>query len=378
MYPSAEMYPRSTTHACRLLLAALLLPAWHLAAADEVDARLTAQEVSAGQPAELTLVATSEGSGQALSPPDLSALDAAFEVLDRQTQRRVGIINGRRREQITLRLLLMPKHAGEIEIEIPGISFGSARSDPLTLRVTGTRGQPVDSTGLKRSPPPPEALAIPEGLLAPGQQASDQPSWDVPGQVWGMQSPWASQWPSSPWPGSPFTPPGGGEEGQPKELPRFDPPRFDQQQERQTRPAADRADEGSGLWMWISLILAAALVASLVRRQRPAAPVSGRPAVQSVAAPPDPLGTAIERVREAYRRGDAAAARDGLLHWASLRWPKDPPNNLSRLAQRLQPPLRNHVTDLEKAFFSPEPIQWDLRPVADELGALARTGPEAA
>lgn len=363
------MYPRSTA-----IIAFVLLLCAQQAPADTVDARLSSASVTAGQPAELILTATSDGSGQSLSAPDLSVLETWFDILDRQTQRRVSVINGRRREQVTLRLMLMPRHAGKVTI--PAIAFGPSKSMPLTLTVTGNVGDGAD-TSLRDPAAAGESLATPRDFT-PSNDTTERPSgpapWDIAGQGQGVQSPWASQWPGAPWPGNPFAPPGGGREQQPLNPPRLDTPA----RVREETPASHAAaaeTERSNPWFWVSMVLAAALAASLLRRRRPAAaPIPGHPAPPEAETPPDPLTTAVERVREAYRRGDAAAAREALLYWAGLRWPDDPPNNLSRLAQRLAPPLRGQVTDLERAFFSPKPIQWDLEPVADALAAQPATG----
>jgi hypothetical protein len=75
------------------------------------------------------------------------------------------------------------------------------------------------------------------------------------------------------------------------------------------------------------------------------------------------LSLAIDAVRSAYRAGDAGAARDALLAWAALALPEEKPSNLARLAQRCQQPLNNQILLLERAFFSPESIDWEQQPV---------------
>jgi hypothetical protein len=87
------------------------------------------------------------------------------------------------------------------------------------------------------------------------------------------------------------------------------------------------------------------------------------------------LADALEAVRAAYGRADAVAARQALLDWAALQWPGDPPRNLARLALRCPDPLRHPIGELEKAFFSPDPIAWDREPVWQALSGLAGAPP---
>lgn len=61
----------------------------------------------------------------------------------------------------------------------------------------------------------------------------------------------------------------------------------------------------------------------------------------------------IDEMKAAYARSDSTAAREVWLKWAQLKWPQNPPNNLTRLAKRLPPQLAQAVIDLEKALYSP-------------------------
>ncbi|MCU0244998.1 MAG: BatD family protein [Bryobacter sp.] len=111
-----------------LLLIGLGSPAW---ADTEVEAHLSTRELQAIQPLELTLTAVATD-GPAASP-DLSVLEADFQVLDRRIERRVSVTNGERREEVRLYLMLLPRRAGDLEL--PGIPFGTVQTKPLQLSV---------------------------------------------------------------------------------------------------------------------------------------------------------------------------------------------------------------------------------------------------
>ncbi len=312
---------------------------------------------------ELTLTAVSDDG--ASGNPDLSALEPDFQILDRRVERRVSVTNGKRREEVRLRLILLPRRTGELEL--PGIPFGSARTQPLRLSVKG------EGPGLETSAVTPAAHASP--LLDPG--LFEPPAMQTPSLFY-------------PDPGSDWT--SGLLDGPATALAPLPPPTIDRKLDapplhapEPAAPAPPRspvgpADTSIGTfgnpWFWISLALAITLAGVLgQRRTRAGAPRADRASstVGEEPAPPDPLESAVETVRAAYQRGDGSGAREALLNWGRLRWPQDPPGNLARLARRCPPPLRDHVTQLEKAFFSPDPIHWERDPVPDEL--LAQSPP---
>ena len=328
-----------------------------------VEAQLSSEELPSPQPVELTLSAVS-GDGP-VGNPDLSVLEPDFQILDRRVERRVSVTNGKRREEVRLRLIVLPRRAGELEL--PGIAFDSARSEPLRLTVKGEAtglGGPADPT---RAPSAP--LLDPEVFEPPGIST---PHPFTPGYY----PDWSSSLLSGPGPVvAPFPPSttGPGLDSLPLRAPE---PAAATSPRAPLEPAEASAGTFGNPWFWISLALAAALAGVLGRRrsragvQRPDR-VSGTTGEE--AAPPDPLESAVETVRAAYQRGDGSGAREALLNWGRLRWPQDPPGNLARLARRVPPPLRDHITQLEKAFFSPEPIHWERDPVPEEL--LAQSPP---
>lgn len=337
-----------------LLLVCLAIP---ISAQERVEARLSAQSLPAGQPVELTLTATSEDA--TLGAPDLSVLEPDFQVLDRRVERRVSVTNGRRREELRLRLMLLPQRAGALRL--PGIPFGSARSQPLTLTVepgSSEAQEPASGqTGRGTVNLDPRIFEQPDatGPSAPPPEWS----WGVPPAAAPSLSPF-----SYPFAGPPL-------DGSQMDLATALPPLPETPQVSSPPAPAPKPAPGTAAnpWFWVSLGLAAALLGLLFSRrraERTPAPGPTKPSLDTEP-PPDPLAEALERVRDAYRHGDGGAAREALLAWGRLRWPNDPPGNLARLARRFPPPLREHITELEKAFFSPEPIHWEREPVADAL-----------
>ena len=67
----------------------------------------------------------------------------------------------------------------------------------------------------------------------------------------------------------------------------------------------------------------------------------------------------IDEMKQAYTDADGAAARALWLKWAQLKWPENPPNNLTRLARRLPAKQAQAVISLEKALYSPaDEVDW--------------------
>jgi len=102
---------------------------------------------------------------------------------------------------------------------------------------------------------------------------------------------------------------------------------------------------------WLATLLAWWLVHRRSRGKVDLMP-EARPAVSS-----SEQRQAIEAIKDAmgqaYARSDAEAAREAWLKWAQLIWPEQPPNNLTRLAKRVDPRLSQAVIALEKALYSP-------------------------
>ncbi len=122
-----------------MLLAALIWLAGGLTtpAAAELRAQLSAMTTAVDQPVELVL----ETAGAPSAPLDLSQLEADFVILDRRTSSSVSIIDGRRDERYRVRLLLLPRHSGEIVVG--PIWIGGEASPALTLTVAPGAGPPA-------------------------------------------------------------------------------------------------------------------------------------------------------------------------------------------------------------------------------------------
>lgn len=340
-----------------VLLSHGLLALWSPATLGEVQvqAQVSARELAYGQPVELILTAQ----GDSVDGPDLSVLEPEFRILDRRSERRVAIRNGQRSAQIRLRLLLLPRRDGTLVV--PAIPFGDVRSAPLTLTVAADAGGTAEAQPF---PPPVPGLA------------------DAPGPAWPDGFPALPMLPPPPVPGAPPVPPIDLSLGQPEDARNGRADRAG----ASAAPAAPAVPVGTAgnPWFWISLGLAGAIAWLAAGRGRARSSARSAPALGALASgaapadarapeppPASPLDLALGRVRTAYLDADAAAARESLLAWARLRWPGDPPGNLARLAQRCPSPLREGITRLEMAFFSPDPIPWEREPVPQALAELA-------
>jgi hypothetical protein len=114
----------------------LLLLALSMPAQARVSATLSSQTTGMDQPFRLTL----EMEGEQSDSPDLSVLDADFDILQRATQQSLSIINGKMSSKRSLILTLLPKHMGKLTI--PAISFGDQQTQALSLEV----GKPSSQT----------------------------------------------------------------------------------------------------------------------------------------------------------------------------------------------------------------------------------------
>lgn len=357
------LQPSLTRTLAVLAVLCVLLPSHRVRAGLSVEAQLSAQEVRSGQPVELILTArSSEGP---LEAPQLSALELDFQILDRRVERRRSVTNGTHREELRMRLVLLPRRAGKLVV--PGLAFDSARTQSLSLRVEGN-GQDT---------PGEVASTASSALLDPGLFEPRGAVMSVPFHLDPYPS-WSADVPPGP---APLTRPPLEPPTQPS-APKTLAPRGVQPMGTDA-PVEPLEAEGTTLenpWFWISLGLAIVVAGVLGGRGRSARVPSAqrRPGVPLELPPADPLQTAVDRVRAAYQRGDGNGAREALLSWGRLRWPQDPPGNLGRLAGRCPPPLRDHINQLEKAFFSPDPLHWDRHPVPEGLMAQSSAPTEDA
>ncbi len=128
-----------------LLVAALLL--WSGALGAALSARFERSTVQEGDTVDLIV----ETDGLRGGEPDLSALDADFEVLGTSSGSRIQIVNGRQSATRTWRVQLRPRQLGTIEVA--PITLGNERTSALRLTVTtlpqGPTGVPGDDLFLE-------------------------------------------------------------------------------------------------------------------------------------------------------------------------------------------------------------------------------------
>ena len=80
----------------------------------------------------IRLTIRKEGSNQS-DPPDLTVLDADFEVLGSQTSSRISSINGRTMASVEYQISLRPRRTGELTI--PSLDIGGESSEAIVVRV---------------------------------------------------------------------------------------------------------------------------------------------------------------------------------------------------------------------------------------------------
>jgi hypothetical protein len=272
-----------------------------------------------------------EAKGELESPPDLSVLHSAFEILGRSQRRNVQVINGRSIHHSSLTLTLSPKSSGKLMI--PAISFGEDRSQPIQLNVTG------GYQGTQQAWQEPNALR-PAGGYAPTPLIPENKAVSQP------QAPLHSR-------------------------------------------AVDRqAAVVSNIWPWVALGLAlgwaltvGAWVANLRRRPQATAELvpQGYRVELTPQTPPSALDVALQQVEDARSSRDAERTKKALLDWARQVWPEDPPSNLRSLAQRCPPDVNQGILEFERALYSPKTEPWFDQPVWRMLVEItAQTGKKAA
>jgi hypothetical protein len=111
------------------LLALVLLLASATPALAATRAWLDRSRTAMGQPVVLNL--QSDGD---IGQPDLSPLDADFEVVDTASSRQMEMVNGRISRSVTLAITLQPKRTGELSV--PSLQIQGQPTAVLGLRVT--------------------------------------------------------------------------------------------------------------------------------------------------------------------------------------------------------------------------------------------------
>ncbi len=121
-----------------------------------------------------------------------------------------------------------------------------------------------------------------------------------------------------------------------------------------TTAVATGAQSGSRLWQWISAGLAMLWIATLVAWW-----YSRRP-------PPAQIDPAAQNARKLRReleqacgRNNAAVAKESLLRWAQLRWPRNTPRNLGDVAARAGSGLAECLRILDANLYGRQSDAWN-------------------
>jgi len=358
------------------LLSLLLVGAPAFAA---VQVHLSQNQVQMGQVFQVSV----ESSGSSVSPPDLSRLQADFEIVNRSVRQQSSVINGRRSQRLILTLSLAPRRSGRLQI--PSLDFGDARSPTRAIEVLAAKGhqsRPSETmssgwSGIETqlpSFPPPETSEYrqPAGPTAGWPGAQDPWSqFEIPAPV--LETPpvdFGSQAPPSPYRAGGLPQQGPSAAAAPRESVETGleiPERF---QPRSQGEANSKAADGHWLVGTATTVLLGLLLLYWLKRRRPR---SGPERVRTRAPTPPPQDPTVQALQLAFQQRDAAGARQALLHWACETWPEDPPANLSRLAVRMPAAIREAILKLDQAQYSPTPVDWkELQ--AWELSHLAGSG----
>ena len=105
------------------------------------DAQLDRTQVSEGDTVTLSLTAPGDSQGS----PDLSPLNADFDIVGRSQGTSINIINGRSTSTRQWQLALLPKRRGKLSI--PPLQLGNLSSPPLHLEVVAAAATTGNATG---------------------------------------------------------------------------------------------------------------------------------------------------------------------------------------------------------------------------------------
>jgi hypothetical protein len=112
-----------------LAILLLLLVQSAAAVADGLSAHVSRNEINLGETFQLSIFTDTAQDGD----PDFSALEDDFRIVNRSQSNNMQMINGKINRMLRWNLMLQPKRSGQLTI--PSISFGSQRTEPITLSV---------------------------------------------------------------------------------------------------------------------------------------------------------------------------------------------------------------------------------------------------
>ena len=112
----------------------------------------------------------------------------------------------------------------------------------------------------------------------------------------------------------------------------------------------------SGLWFWVSVILAVGWLFTIVWI------LITRKSVRGDASAKKERSESLSRIRQGLKRactnGIAADTRTLLLEWAKQHWHANPPQNLGEIGKRCGGYLAKEIDLLNQALYSPDAGQW--------------------
>lgn len=112
------------------LVGLMLLPAF--ADAASVHATVDRNSVALGE--TVTLDLHIQGDANNLAMPDLSVLNADFDVMGTSQNSSLSVVNGTATSELTLGVMLRPRHAGALTI--PALVIAGSRTEPMQVNVT--------------------------------------------------------------------------------------------------------------------------------------------------------------------------------------------------------------------------------------------------
>ena len=137
------------------------------------------------------------------------------------------------------------------------------------------------------------------------------------------------------------------------------------------------ASPGASIWQWLTFILAAAWILTLVYilKQRRAGPSAAGQARNGR------LGEAVKNIKRACRDNDPQQAKTALLQWAGTHPSGLPANSLGDLEQRSGGELAAEVRNLSRALYARSSEPWRGEPLwqaflREKKAAAAETAPE--
>jgi hypothetical protein len=146
----------------------------------------------------------------------------------------------------------------------------------------------------------------------------------------------------------------------------------------------------AGYWPWLGAGLGLLWLLTLVLWLRERARCLHQRSVarsKREKAPAPSLSSARSLVHRACDTNDARAARDALLAWAQVCWPKDPPTRLDSLVTRLRGAAVEALRDLDRSLYASGSDTWNgkaawehIRPALAEAesGSAKKRGGEGA